>query len=154
MDETVIESIASKLRKLVEERYSKHVVYVYLFGSTAEGRATRESDVDVVIRFYDNTPREVQWSIVKDLLSTIDEDIDVVNLNRASLVLRMAVYGRGKLVYCNDRYILFLDQNRTLKLYQDFLHIAKPYYRKMIERIEKRINENLHPIASNERERC
>ncbi len=143
MDKTVIESVASKLRKLVEERYSKHVVYVYLFGSAVEGRATRESDVDVAIRFYDDTPREVQWSIIKDLLSAIDEDIDVVNLNRASPVLRMAIYSRGKLVYCNDRYILFLDQNRTLKLYQDFLHIAKPYYRKMVERIEKRITKEI-----------
>ena len=38
MDKTVIEGVASKLRKLVEERYSKYVVYVYLFGSAVEGK--------------------------------------------------------------------------------------------------------------------
>ncbi len=143
LDKSVIDRIVPKLRKLVEERYSEYIVYVYLFGSVVKGRATRESDIDVAIRFYDHTSREIQWNIIKEILSIVDEDLDIVNLNRASPVLRMIVYSRGKLVYCNNRYILFLDQNKALKLYNDFLHIAKPYYKKMMEYVEKRVAEKV-----------
>ena len=79
LDKSVIDRIVPKLRKLVEERYSEYIVYVYLFGSVVEGRATRESDIDVAIRFYDHTSREMQWNIIKEILSIVDEDLDIVN---------------------------------------------------------------------------
>ncbi len=142
-EDFIVGRVSSKLRRIIEERYREHIVYVYLFGSTVEGRSTRESDVDVAIRFYDHVPRELQWRIIKEILSLIDEDVDIVNLNRASPVLKMSVYSRGKLVYCNDRRILFLDQNRALKLYDDYLHIAKPYYEKMVKYVERRSTKKI-----------
>lgn len=135
---STINRVASKLGGLVEDKYSKHIVYVYLFGSIVEGRCTEESDIDVAIRFYDHVPRETQWRIIKEILSIVDENIDIVNLGNASPIIRMTVYSRGKLIYCNNRDILFLDQNKTLKLYDDFLHIARPYRRKMVEYVERR----------------
>ncbi len=139
----VVERVVGRLRRVLEERFSDYVVYAYVFGSVVEGRGTCESDVDVALRFYDNVDRRVRWDIIKFLLADISEDIDIVDLGRASPVLRMVVYSRGKLVYCRDRWILFLDQNRTLKLYNDYLHIARPYYRKMVEYIERRASKEI-----------
>lgn len=62
-------------------------------------------------------------------MSFIDEDVDVVNLNRASPVLKMSVYSRGKLVYCNNHNILFLDQNRAVKLYDDYPRDSRGFER-------------------------
>ena len=134
----VVDRVASVVREIVSTRYSDYIVYVYLFGSHVEGRATRESDVDVAIRFYSSVPRRTRWRIIKELLKTISEDIDIVDLEKASIVLRMAVYRSGKLIYCRDNWILFLDQNKTLKLYNDWLHISKPYYKRMVEYFERR----------------
>lgn len=138
LNKSIIDNVSSKLKIFVRNKYSDYIVYVYLFGSIIEERATRESDIDIAIRFYDHVSRGERWRIIKELLSMIDEDIDIVDLGRASPVLRMVVYSRGKLVYCRDRWILFLDQNRTVKQYNDYLYIAKPYYKKMVEYLEKR----------------
>jgi len=139
----VVEKVVRRLRSILEERFSDYIVYAYVFGSVVEGRGTCESDVDVALRFYDSIDRRVRWNIIKFLLADISEDVDIVDLERVSPVLRMAVYSRGKLVYCRDRWILFLDQNRTLKLYNDYLYIARPYYRKMVEYIERRASKEV-----------
>ena len=139
----VVEKVAEEFRRLIASRYSDYIVYAYLFGSLVEGRATEESDIDIAIRFYDHVQRETRWRVVKEILGIISEDIDIVDLDRASPVLRMVVYSRGRLIYCRDRWILFLDQNKTIKLYNDYLHIARPYYRKMVEYLEKRTTKKI-----------
>ncbi len=139
----VVEKVAEEFRRLIASRYSDYIVYVYLFGSLVEGRATEESDIDIAIRFYDHVQRETRWRVVKEILGIISEDIDIVDLDRASPVLRMVVYSRGRLIYCRNRWILFLDQNKTIKLYNDYLHIARPYYRKMVEYLEKRTTKKI-----------
>ncbi len=135
--------VIEELKKIFREKFRDSIVYVYLFGSVAEGRATRESDIDIAIRFYDNVDQKIRWKIIKELLADIRWDIDIVDLEKASPVLRMAVYSRGKLIYCRDRWILYLDQNKTLKLYNDYLHIARLHYKKMVEYIERRASKKI-----------
>ena len=84
------------------------VLVVYLFGSFAEGREHRESDVDLgflLDRASYPTARERfefrvrAGSLLNDLLR---RDADVVVLNDAPPELARAIVTKGKRVYCVD----------------------------------------------------
>jgi uncharacterized protein len=84
-------------------------VSAYLFGSVAEGRAHRESDVDVGVLldravFPSAEERmEVRISLGSDLVDLLDtNDVDLVILNDAPPELGRAIVTRGRRVYCAD----------------------------------------------------
>lgn len=101
--------VAGRLERFFEERRPEGVVAAYLFGSRAEGRAHRESDVDVgVLVRRDAFPTrlsrsELRVSLGSELISVVGvNQVDLVILNDAppELGRRIAVHGRR--VYCAD----------------------------------------------------
>ncbi len=141
LDKRVVDKVLDKLRELFTKRYRDYIAYAYLFGSVVEGRATCESDIDIAIRFYNSVSKREQWRIVKEISGDVSEDIDLVILSIDSPVLCMSVFSHGVLFYCRDKWLLFLDHNRVLKLYNDFLYIARPYKERLMECIEKGITK-------------
>jgi uncharacterized protein len=88
---------------------ARGIVSAYLFGSVAEGRAHRESDVDVGVLldravFPSAEERmEVRISLGSDLVDLLDtNDVDLVILNDAPPELGRAIVTRGRRVYCAD----------------------------------------------------
>jgi predicted nucleotidyltransferase len=115
------------------------VVSVYLFGSHAEGRAHRESDVDIGILFdrsvVPSKKERFDFSlrISADLRARTNfEGIDVVVLNDAPPLLGRRIITEGRRVVCRDPEIdhayvrdiqlraadmmPFLDRMRAIKL--------------------------------------
>jgi predicted nucleotidyltransferase len=85
--------IADLIRAAVPE-----VVAVYRFGSTANGSAGPASDVDVAFlaaRPFDPVGR---FDLQERLAARLGRDVDLVDLQRASTVLRMQVLSRGRLL--------------------------------------------------------
>jgi len=85
------------------------VASVYLFGSHAEGRAHRESDVDVgVLLDWDRHPAprdrfEMRVRLGSDLISaTSCNEVDVVVLNDAPPLLGRKIIYDGLRVYLGD----------------------------------------------------
>jgi predicted nucleotidyltransferase len=96
------------------------VLAVFLFGSQADGTATPRSDIDLAVLF----DREIDFKEelafeVKVSLLLRTHDVDVVNLNRASLPLRFRAIA-GILLYERDfvRAADFIEQ--TLIEQRDF----------------------------------
>ena len=84
------------------------VISAYVFGSIAEDRAHRESDVDVGVlldrsRYPDDASRfEAQVQLRRHLSpATIGREVDLVVLNDASPVLARRIVA-GERVYCAD----------------------------------------------------
>ena len=84
------------------------VVSVYLFGSVAEGRDHRESDVDVGVlldwAMYPSSQErfEVRLRLIEGMTSAVRRDADVVILNDAPPQLGRAVIHRGRRIYCTN----------------------------------------------------
>lgn len=86
-----------------------HVIAAYLFGSHAEGRPHRESDVDVGV-LLDRTrcpsPREpfdAKVALTSDLIAALHEnEVDLVILNDAPPLLARRIVIEGRLAYCRD----------------------------------------------------
>jgi predicted nucleotidyltransferase len=85
------------------------VLSAYLFGSHAEGRAHRESDVDIAVlldnvRCSDERHRfEARMRLIGDLGSALKSNrVDVVVLDDAPPGLARAIVTRGRRVFCRD----------------------------------------------------
>lgn len=85
------------------------VVSVYLFGSRAEGRAHRESDVDVGVLFDRSvhSTRKARFEASLRLSATIQDELstgpaDVVVLNDAPPLIGRRVVTEGRRLFCSD----------------------------------------------------
>jgi uncharacterized protein len=104
-------SLVTRLTHLFRDQRSRGVVAAYLFGSHAEGRAHRESDVDVGIVldhacFSTAGDRFEMRLRMHALLGAATESfgrgLDLVVLNDAPPGFAAAVVTRGKLLFCAD----------------------------------------------------
>ncbi len=75
---------------------------MYLFGSEAEGRARPDSDVDLAFLSERALDPVVVFDVAQDLATALHRDVDLVDLSRASTVLRAQVIGRGRVLHSGD----------------------------------------------------
>ena len=75
---------------------------IYLFGSHAAGTAHPGSDVDVAFLAAGPLADETRWHLAQTLAITLGRDVDLVDLRRASAVMRVQVIGGGKLLFETD----------------------------------------------------
>ena len=87
----------SALSKIAET--NSVILSAYLFGSMASGRARKDSDADIAIRFSNDTSTMERFQIRLELIDlfedVIDRQVDVVPINDASLVMIHQIYVHG-----------------------------------------------------------
>lgn len=82
---------------------AQRVAVAYLFGSRAEGTARPDSDHDVAVLFADPEPAlDATVRLGAGLAAVLHTDVDVVDLDRATLELRGRVAERGRLLWSAD----------------------------------------------------
>ena len=116
------------------------VVLAYLFGSHATGRAGPLSDVDVAVLLAGQPSAHAcfdrRLDIIGGLMSLLrTNDVDVLVLNQATLVLRYQVVRSGILVHCADRQAAVGFRVETLNLYFDFKPILDHHRRVFFAKI-------------------
>lgn len=101
--------VAETLADHLEASPPEGVASVYLFGSEAEGRAHRESDVDVGVLFdRDALPdrdrrSEAAVGLASELIGVLHRnDVQVVSLIDVSPELASTAVRRGRRVHCAD----------------------------------------------------
>jgi uncharacterized protein len=77
-------------------------VAIYLFGSRARGAARHDSDVDLAILGPAPLGEKERWNLAQDLALELGQDVDLVDLLRASTVMRVQVIDSGKLLFESD----------------------------------------------------
>lgn len=103
------EAVASSLARVLAETDAPDVVSAYLFGSVAEGRAHRESDVDVgvLLRWASHPTARERFEQGLRLAGALEgpaggRTVDVVVLNDAPPLLGRHAVTRGRRVLCRD----------------------------------------------------
>lgn len=91
MDERVV-------LQMLSERLSAggRLLAVYVFGSFSDGRARPDSDIDLAVLCERSLPPELVFDVAQELASALGRDVDLVDLRRASTVLRAQVVGTGR----------------------------------------------------------
>jgi predicted nucleotidyltransferase len=71
---------------------------VYLFGSRAREDAGPDSDIDLAVLTLDNLDPVERWKLQEDLAARAHQNVDLVDLRRASTVMRVQVLRDGRLL--------------------------------------------------------
>lgn len=131
---------------LLAEKISKDkdVVACYLFGSYAEGKQTPASDVDLAVLLDVDFPAESYFEKKLDLLSIVTlslktDEVDLIILNQAPLLLSYRILSRGKLLFeRGDRKGQKVNfQVRTFDRYFDFKPVEKVMHNGLLRRIKE-----------------
>lgn len=106
--------------------HKPEIILAYLFGSVAEGKTHKFSDIDIGV-YYKKEPSLKQYlQLINDVCEILEtDDVDVVNMNSASPLIVHDILSYGKLLSCsNDDFYVNLRIN-TLRQYDDMMHILK-----------------------------
>lgn len=129
------EEIRSSLEELSSLFEEEGVILAYLFGSLAREENAREPhDVDLAV--LTATPEEPAWRLRDKIVEALGtERLDLVDLRRASPVLRFEIVRSGKPLYISDeaakeRFVL-----DTLHIYRD----TAPMRRRQMDALKKRM---------------
>jgi predicted nucleotidyltransferase len=95
------EELASALRQVLERR--PDVRFALLFGSTLTRGPERARDVDVAVSFTEPKPLLLLGRLEGDLERAAGREIDVVDIDRATTLLRWEVARGGQVLVCRDR---------------------------------------------------
>jgi predicted nucleotidyltransferase len=105
----VSESLGQSLNRFFTRAEAEGIVSAYLYGSQSEGRAHRESDVDVAVlldrRFFATTRErfEERLRLIGELGSALGRnDVDLVVLNDVPPPLGARIVTEGRRVFCSD----------------------------------------------------
>ena len=95
------------------------VISIYIFGSFAANQETPSSDLDIAYFASKKTNSVKKWEIQEELASLLDIDVDLVDLQEASVILRTEVIEKGKLIFNNDKYKTDYFEMTTYSMYAD-----------------------------------
>lgn len=122
--------------KLAHFACRKGIRFIVLFGSRVKDKHGKDADYDIAISLKDGNPLTRDFDLYIDILdglSTIlqipHENIDIVDLHNANILLRYEITSRGKLLFGDALDYLelksfafrdYLDARKLIEL-EDFL---------------------------------
>ncbi len=101
---------------------------LYIFGSVADNSTHNESDVDIAFLAkapFDNVAR---WSLAQDIAMDLKKDVDLIDLQNCSEVLRFMAISKGKLILNNDPKYLENFADNAYFLYMDLQELRSEQY--------------------------
>ena len=96
------------------------VVGIYLFGSAAAGEMRADSDIDLAVLLDTPVPAAQLWSLAQKLAVSVGHDVDLIDLQSASTVMRAQVISKGKRLYCANE---LLCSNFEDRVYADYARL-------------------------------
>lgn len=103
--------------KLIQQIGKKKIKFIILYGSTAIGKQTPRSDIDIAV-FY-NGSKEQRFQFRLSILSKVNKKFDIQTFQDLPLYIRKDVL-KGKILYSDDTRFLHEELRRTHADFDDF----------------------------------
>lgn len=134
------ESVHERLRAASEVFEREPVLFAYLFGSVATGRARADSDVDVAVYLDPATPPEEYLNLSLRLAAALSDAsdvgrIEVLVLNDAPLDIQGHAVTERTILYSRDEPTRIEYESLTLRQYWDWRIHADALDRELIRKI-------------------
>lgn len=92
---------------------------VYLFGSMASGDNTKDSDIDLAFMSTVTLSSIARFDLSQSLARKLNKDIDLVDLNDASEVMRFEIISKGERIFSDGSQELENFEDKVYMLYID-----------------------------------
>ena len=103
---------------------------VFLFGSYGTVYQTPLSDIDFAVYYNREQTLKDEAALLNRLAIALDTDqVDLVNLNKAYLVLRFRVINEGRIVFERNPVVTSDFIENVIRYYQDFAITMNKFYR-------------------------
>lgn len=117
-------ALVARLASALEPR--AEILEAYLFGSHARGQARPDSDIDVAVYIDEERAEDGDWGYRAELATALmaalgEDDVDVVVLNRAPVLLYHRVLRDGVRLISRDLRATTTRAGQALSRYFDFL---------------------------------
>jgi len=133
--EELPDDVRDRLERLPELLARRSVLLAYVFGSLAENETPPDppEDVDLAL-LVEGEPVHALRTDLEGALGT--RRLDLVDLRRASPVLRFHVIRDGHLLYARDDEVLNRFELDTLHVYRDTAPLRRRHRRMLRERMD------------------
>jgi predicted nucleotidyltransferase len=114
----------------------KNISVAYLFGSHATGKNNEMSDLDIAVllkRDYEN--KRIKLNILQGLVELGYDNVDLVILNRMSILGRHEVVKHNNILYQSDAFEAGSYFSLVVRKYLDFKPLLKTQRENLKERI-------------------
>lgn len=95
------DEIISKIKPYCQRHGA--IVMVFLFGSYANERACKESDIDIAIFFKEGENSQLEITVHNDLERILKREVELVNLTRCFATLSWNIIRKGIPIVIKDR---------------------------------------------------
>ncbi len=129
--------LSEKKIKLLKHVFSKFkdINAAYLFGSHAEDRENKYSDLDIGLVLNDGYNPMLKLDILIKLTENNFENIDIVILNPANPLIKYEVIKNNKLIYKQDSFDASSYYSLAIRTFLDFrpyLDVQRHYLKERI----------------------
>ena len=108
---------------------SKRIKFMMLYGSSANGKKSKLSDIDICVYYDDNKKNSFKFR--KKLLGMVNNKFDVQIFQNLPLYVKKEILG-GRVIYLKNRRFLYDIAYKTIKEFDNF----KKYYYDYISKSE------------------
>jgi predicted nucleotidyltransferase len=95
------------------------VIAIYCFGSFGTEYETPASDLDLAILSAKKIGTLKLWELAQSIARKISQEVDLIDLNQVSTILRHQVVYEGKRIYCSNKLKCDLFENSLDREYFD-----------------------------------
>ena len=139
---TLIEKMISILKNYMISK--ENVKFAYLFGSYAENRERKDSDIDVAVYLsgiHEDDFFKYKLGLKTELEQIFKKPVDVVIMNNASPLLNHEVFKNGIIIKNSEPSILSQFRAKNFYYYIDQMYIINTYFKYTKEKIRMRLTD-------------
>ena len=104
----------------------KKIRFIALYGSTAAGKSTNLSDIDLAV-FYDGNKKE-RFEFRSKILGRVKDILDIQTFQDLPIYIRKEIISNGKVLYFKEHSKVFDVFLRTIREFEDFKPRLDMYY--------------------------
>lgn len=98
MSQLTTDELVQKAAELIRQTLS-NVLAIYVFGSRASGNASHASDLDIAVLVAGYADVLGLWNLSNDIASTINCDVDLLDMRAASTVMQHQILSTGRRIW-------------------------------------------------------
>ena len=107
---------------------------IYVYGSAVSDVFSEKSDLDVAIKARSVLDKVKRWDYQEDLAILMGRDVDLLDMDQASLVMKYEVLTTGDRIYCQAVSEIEKYETVIYSRYLEFNEIRKPIIEAAVQR--------------------